>query len=170
MVTLTDSAANKVKELLNGQGSDPEAGLRLAVRGGGCSGFQYALAFDQLRDGDQIFEFADIRVLAGADCSRWPEAQDALINALRLDRNECVRVEAALASAPIRIAETFRHARCSSSPMEPRGVMASLDPVDGVLTVWASTQSPHIAYAVRRALSKRAEKNSANSLSKRATG
>ncbi len=39
----------------------------------------------------------DIRVLAGADCSRWPEAQDALINALRLDRNECVRVEAALA-------------------------------------------------------------------------
>jgi len=63
MVTLTDMAADKVKELLNGQGSDPEAGLRLAVRGGGCSGFQYALAFDQLRDGDQVFEYADIRVL-----------------------------------------------------------------------------------------------------------
>jgi|SRR5437763_8376387 len=63
MVTLTDKATDKVKELLNGQGSDPEAGLRLAVRGGGCSGFQYALAFDELREGDQVFELADIRVL-----------------------------------------------------------------------------------------------------------
>jgi aerobic carbon-monoxide dehydrogenase large subunit len=53
-------------------------------------------------------------------------------------------VAQALASADIRLAETFRHARCSSSPMEPRGVMASVDPVDGTLTVWASTQSPHL--------------------------
>jgi aerobic carbon-monoxide dehydrogenase large subunit len=53
-------------------------------------------------------------------------------------------VAQALASAEIRLAETFRHARCSSSPMEPRGVMASVDPVDGTLTVWASTQSPHL--------------------------
>ncbi|MGH7353005.1 MAG: xanthine dehydrogenase family protein molybdopterin-binding subunit, partial [Candidatus Rokuibacteriota bacterium] len=53
-------------------------------------------------------------------------------------------VEAALAAADIRIAETFRHGRCSSVPMEPRGVMASVDPVDGALTVWASSQSPHL--------------------------
>jgi carbon-monoxide dehydrogenase large subunit len=53
-------------------------------------------------------------------------------------------VQAALESAEIKLSETFRHARCSSSPMEPRGVMASLDPVDGVLTVWASSQAPHL--------------------------
>jgi aerobic carbon-monoxide dehydrogenase large subunit len=53
-------------------------------------------------------------------------------------------VDGALASADIRISETFRHGRCSSVPMEPRGVMASVDPVDGMLTVWASTQSPHL--------------------------
>jgi carbon-monoxide dehydrogenase large subunit len=53
-------------------------------------------------------------------------------------------VAAALGAADIRLSETFRHARCSSSPMEPRGVMATLDPVDGMLTVWASTQSPHL--------------------------
>jgi carbon-monoxide dehydrogenase large subunit len=53
-------------------------------------------------------------------------------------------VKRALASAEIRLAETFRHARCSSSPMEPRGVMAWLDPVDSALTVWASTQTPHL--------------------------
>ena len=53
-------------------------------------------------------------------------------------------VAQALASADIRIAETFRHARCSSAPMEGRGVMATVDPVDGMLVVWASTQSPHL--------------------------
>ena len=56
MVTLTDKAATKVKELMNGQADEPAPGLRVAVRGGGCSGFQYALAFDEQRDGDQIFE------------------------------------------------------------------------------------------------------------------
>jgi len=63
MVTLTDKAAEKVKELLNGQAADEEAGLRVAVRGGGCSGFQYALAFDELREDDQIYEHQEIRLL-----------------------------------------------------------------------------------------------------------
>src|SRR5205809_804381 len=40
---------------------------------------------------------AAIRKLATVDCHYWPEAQDALVNALRGDRNECVRYEAALA-------------------------------------------------------------------------
>jgi iron-sulfur cluster assembly protein len=62
MVTLTDTAASKIKELLNGQASD-EGGLRVAVRGGGCSGFEYALAFDQQREGDQIYEHKEVRVL-----------------------------------------------------------------------------------------------------------
>lgn len=53
-------------------------------------------------------------------------------------------VEAALASADIRLSERFRHGRCSSVPMEPRGVMAAVDPVDGMLTVWASSQTPHL--------------------------
>jgi iron-sulfur cluster assembly protein len=66
MVNLTDKAAEKVKELLNGQGSDPTAGLRVAIRGGGCSGFQYALAFDEQREGDQVFEHNDIRLLIDA--------------------------------------------------------------------------------------------------------
>lgn len=40
---------------------------------------------------------AAVRYLGTVDCHYWPEAQDALINALRGDRNECVRFEAALA-------------------------------------------------------------------------
>jgi hypothetical protein len=40
---------------------------------------------------------AAVRYLATVDCRRWPEAEGALIAALRADRNECVRYEAALA-------------------------------------------------------------------------
>ena len=67
MVTLTDIAATKVKELMNGQADSPEAGLRVAVRGGGCSGFQYALAFDEQREGDEIFEHQDIRLIVDSE-------------------------------------------------------------------------------------------------------
>ncbi|MBI3823698.1 MAG: HEAT repeat domain-containing protein [Planctomycetes bacterium] len=40
---------------------------------------------------------ADVRFLGTVDCNRFPEAEKALIKALRTDRNECVRLEAALA-------------------------------------------------------------------------
>ncbi len=49
-VTLTEIGAQKVREFLSSQGADTaSAGLRLGVRGGGCSGFQYQLAFDEQR-------------------------------------------------------------------------------------------------------------------------
>jgi len=64
MITLSDKGAEKVREFLAAQGSQIEtAGLRVGVRGGGCSGFQYALAFDQQRDGDEVFEDKGIRLL-----------------------------------------------------------------------------------------------------------
>ena len=45
MITLTDTAAIKVKELLTAEGADDLA-LRVAVRPGGCSGFSYEMFFD----------------------------------------------------------------------------------------------------------------------------
>src|SRR6202047_4440199 len=64
MITLTDTGAEKVREFLSGQVTVTEtAGLRVGVRGGGCSGFQYALAFDDERDGDSVFEDKGIRLL-----------------------------------------------------------------------------------------------------------
>ena len=63
-VNLTDSGAEKVREFLSTQGLDESsAGLRVGVRGGGCSGFQYQLAFDEQRDGDVIFEHGGLRLL-----------------------------------------------------------------------------------------------------------
>jgi iron-sulfur cluster assembly protein len=63
MVTLTDIAAQKVTEFLSSQEPAGEAGLRVGVRGGGCSGFQYALALDERRQGDLVFEDHGIRVI-----------------------------------------------------------------------------------------------------------
>ena len=45
MITLTDTAAVKVKELLEAEG-DLDLALRVAVRPGGCSGFSYEMFFD----------------------------------------------------------------------------------------------------------------------------
>src|SRR5260370_38957634 len=64
MITLTDNGAEKVSEFLGAQAAVADtAGLRVGVRGGGCSGFQYALAFDEQRDGDTVFEDKGIRLL-----------------------------------------------------------------------------------------------------------
>jgi iron-sulfur cluster assembly protein len=63
MVTLTDIAAQKVNEFMAGQTAEGDVGLRVGVRGGGCSGFQYALALDELREDDHVFEASGIRVL-----------------------------------------------------------------------------------------------------------
>jgi iron-sulfur cluster assembly protein len=64
MVTITDKGAEKVREFLAAQGSDvAAAGLRVGVRGGGCSGFQYQLAFDEPREDDAIFEDHGLKLL-----------------------------------------------------------------------------------------------------------
>ncbi|MBI4637848.1 MAG: xanthine dehydrogenase family protein [Candidatus Rokubacteria bacterium] len=51
-------------------------------------------------------------------------------------------VESAFAGARLVVRETFTHGRCAPSPLEPRGVVAEWD--GETLTVWASTQTPHI--------------------------
>ncbi len=62
-VKLSDRAAEKIRELLSDQENGAEQALRVGVRGGGCSGFQYQLALDELRDGDQVFEHDGIRII-----------------------------------------------------------------------------------------------------------
>ena len=63
MITFTEKGAEKVREFLASQSADvATAGLRVGVRGGGCSGFQYVLAFDEKRDGDEVFEFSGLKV------------------------------------------------------------------------------------------------------------
>lgn len=64
MISITDKGAEKVHEFLGTQQADISlAGLRVGVRGGGCSGFQYQLAFDEQRDDDVVFESHGLKVL-----------------------------------------------------------------------------------------------------------
>lgn len=60
---LTTAAAAKVAELIASEG-DPDLALRLGVRPGGCSGFQYEMYFDaQIDEGDIISETDGVRLV-----------------------------------------------------------------------------------------------------------
>jgi carbon-monoxide dehydrogenase large subunit len=110
------------------------------------------VAIDQYHAEDALdtirVTYDPLPVVADAEASMRPDAprlhEELTDNILFHTHFENGPVGPALAAAEIRVSETFRHARCSSSPMETRGVMASLDPIDGVLTVWATTQIPHL--------------------------
>jgi iron-sulfur cluster assembly accessory protein len=73
MVTVTESAATKIRALMAEEPEGEVSVLRIAIQGGGCSGFQYALGFDRgPQDGDNEIEMNGVRLgidpyLAGAE-------------------------------------------------------------------------------------------------------
>ena len=72
MISMTDRGAAKAREYLDAQGADiAVAGLRVGVRGGGCSGFQYHLAFDEQRDDDRVFESHGLKLLVEPDALEY---------------------------------------------------------------------------------------------------
>src|SRR5437879_13814220 len=79
-LTLTETAANKVKELI--QRSDPETGqplgsiedtyLRMYVAGGGCSGFRYCLALDRkIHEDDEVVQVHGLKVLVDGNSKEY---------------------------------------------------------------------------------------------------
>jgi iron-sulfur cluster insertion protein len=69
-VTLTDSAISKLAVLLAEEGE--QQALRIAVTGGGCSGFQYALGFDTEQHADDlIFEQGGVRVIVDEQSAEY---------------------------------------------------------------------------------------------------
>ena len=67
MISLTDTAVGEVKRLIEKE-QKPNVGLRLAVKGGGCSGFSYVMAIDEAtpKQFDTVFEQDGIKVLVDA--------------------------------------------------------------------------------------------------------
>ncbi|NRA96882.1 MAG: iron-sulfur cluster assembly accessory protein [Planctomycetes bacterium] len=68
MLTITESAARKIKNLLDGQEREASTwGLRIHVEGGGCSGFQYKMDFEEApsepTEGMNVFENGESKVL-----------------------------------------------------------------------------------------------------------
>ena len=65
-VRLTDSAVSKVREIMATQDPLP-AGLRIGVVGGGCSGFQYSMSFEnQSGMMDKVYDFNGLKVFVDA--------------------------------------------------------------------------------------------------------
>jgi iron-sulfur cluster assembly accessory protein len=70
-VLLTEAAAERVKVALRREGLVDSA-LRVAVAGGGCSGFQYSLSFDNsVRPGDTMVEQWGVRIVVDASSAQF---------------------------------------------------------------------------------------------------
>jgi iron-sulfur cluster assembly protein len=64
LVSLTERAASKIAELMTEEPAGEAEVLRIAIQGGGCSGFEYALGFDRgAMEGDHELEAGGIRVV-----------------------------------------------------------------------------------------------------------
>ncbi|NUY56220.1 MULTISPECIES: iron-sulfur cluster assembly protein IscA [Salinivibrio] len=61
-ITMTQAASDRVRAFLDNRGKG--IGLRLGVRTSGCSGMAYVIEFaDELQEGDQVFEYDDVKVI-----------------------------------------------------------------------------------------------------------
>ena len=76
-VTLTERAAEKVRALMAQEPAGEAEVLRVAIQGGGCGGFEYALGFDRgAADDDAEFEFHGVRVVVDPAQRPLPAGRD----------------------------------------------------------------------------------------------
>ncbi len=61
-VTLTPGAIKQLLRIKNEQNIPDDHGLRIGVKGGGCSGFSYVLGFDKKEDNDDVYEIDGLNV------------------------------------------------------------------------------------------------------------
>jgi iron-sulfur cluster assembly accessory protein len=71
VINLSTLAAEKVKGILAQEASLKDGGLRIYVQGGGCSGFQYGMALDEVGEGDQTFELQGVKVIVDPMSMRY---------------------------------------------------------------------------------------------------
>lgn len=62
-ISLTKDAVKELTRIMDENNIPNNYGLRLGVKGGGCSGFSYVLGFDEQKDNDSIYDVNGIKVL-----------------------------------------------------------------------------------------------------------
>lgn len=64
MITISDNAKKYIHQLMEKEGQAPDSLVRVGVKGGGCSGLQYEMKFDQeVKENDQVFEDKGVKVV-----------------------------------------------------------------------------------------------------------
>lgn len=63
VITLTPGAIKQLEKIKAEQNIDDHHGLRVGVKGGGCSGFSYVLGFDVQKEKDDVYEVGGIKIL-----------------------------------------------------------------------------------------------------------
>ena len=87
-VSLTQSAADRVRSFLEGRGRG--VGLRLGVKKTGCSGFAYVVNYaDEIGAADVVFEDRGVRVIVDADSLRYVDGTE--IDFVRQGLNEAFK-------------------------------------------------------------------------------
>jgi iron-sulfur cluster assembly accessory protein len=105
LVSVTANAAEKVRELLSQQADQSERALRLAVRSGCCSGYQYALDFDRARSDDHAISSEGVTILI--DPQTAPLVRGSKIDFVLDLRHSGFKVENPNASSTCRCGESF---------------------------------------------------------------
>lgn len=67
MISITDKAAAELRALLEKKGAAPGQGLRLAVRRGGCAGWQYVMEVASPAGDDEVLDMQGVRIIVAAD-------------------------------------------------------------------------------------------------------
>jgi iron-sulfur cluster assembly protein len=80
MVTLSATAAEKLREILVSEGA-ADKGLRVRVVPGGCSGYQYDMVFDEAGEGDHVYDSEGLRLLVDGE-------SHALVDGSEIDYRE----------------------------------------------------------------------------------
>lgn len=99
-LTMTEAAAKKLREILDSSGKSPEDhGLRVAIQGGGCSGFMYKLDLDQKKDNDNVFEEHGLKMFVDP-------------KSIMFLRGSCVDFQESLMGAGFKIQNPNEQSRC----------------------------------------------------------
>ena len=67
MIRISESAIDALKSLLKSKDAGPRAGLRLAVRRGGCAGWQYEMKVAEPEEGDEVTDVDGGRLIVAGD-------------------------------------------------------------------------------------------------------
>jgi len=114
-LTLTERAADKVKALMAQEPAGEAEVLRVAIRGGGCGGFEYALGFDRsAAEADAEAEFHGVRVVV--DPASAPYLEGATVDFVESLQESGFKIENPNASGSCGCGHSFQVAEGDEAP------------------------------------------------------